>query len=129
MFVGVQGVLKMSSRHVLKMYSIRLQRNNSSSSKLSWRRLEDDLKKSCKDVVEEEKLLRWRRVEDVTCWGHVFKASRRHVLKTFWTHVSKKSSRRLVKKQNVYWGHLYLMNLNKYLRNLYFPNLYPTKLR
>ena len=108
--------------------------------KAFWRCLQDmfwrciqhvfrNLKKSCKDVLEEEKLLCWRRIEDVTCWGHVFKASQRHVLKTFWTHVSKKSSRCLVKKQNVYWGRLYLMNLNKYLRNLCFPNLYPTKLR
>ena len=47
----------MSSRHVFKTSSKRLQRNNFSSSKTSLRRLQD--------VLEDVKLLRWRRVEDV----------------------------------------------------------------
>ena len=34
-FVGLQDVLKISSRHVLKMCSTRLQRNNFTSSKTS----------------------------------------------------------------------------------------------
>ena len=56
-------VFKTSSRHVFKTSSRRLQRNNFSPSKASWRRLEN--------VLEDVKLLRWRRVEDV------FKASSR----------------------------------------------------
>ena len=54
-------VFKTSSRHVFKTSSRRLQRNNFSSSKTSWRRLARCLQ----DVLEEVKLLRWRRVEDV----------------------------------------------------------------
>ena len=63
-FVCLQDVFKTSSRHVFKTFSRyvfktssrRLQRNNFLSSKTSSRRLQD--------VLEEEKLLRWRRVED-----------------------------------------------------------------
>ena len=40
-FFGLQDVLKTCSRHVFKTSSKRLQRNNFSSSKTSWRRLED----------------------------------------------------------------------------------------
>ena len=52
----------MSSRRLQDMSSRRLQRNNFSSSKTSSRRLQD--------VLEDVKLLRWRRVEDVfkTSW-------------------------------------------------------------
>ena len=59
-------VFKTSSRHVFKTSSRRLQRNNFSSSKTSSRRLQD--------VLEDVKLLRWRRVEDVfkTCLEDVF---------------------------------------------------------
>ena len=55
---------KTSSSHldVLKTTSVRLQRNNFSSSKTSSRRLEE--------VLEDEKLLRWRRTDVV------FKTSR-----------------------------------------------------
>ena len=49
-------VFKTSSRHVFKTSSIRLQRNIFSSSKMSSRRLQV--------VLEDEKLLRWRRIED-----------------------------------------------------------------
>ena len=54
-------IFKMSSRHVFKTSSRRLQRNNFSSSKTSWRRLQD--------VLEDVKLLRRRPVEDIfkTC--------------------------------------------------------------
>ena len=38
-------------------------------------------------------------------------------------------SRHLGDKQNVYWGYLYLTNLNVYLTNLYLTNLYLTTLR
>ena len=52
---------------VFNTSSTRLQRNNFTSSKTSWRRL--------KDVLEDEKLLRWRRFEDVlkTCLEDVSK--------------------------------------------------------
>ena len=75
--------------------------------KMSWRHLQD--------VMEDKKLLRWRHLQDV--------------LKTFWRHVMNRSSRRFGDKQNVYWGYLYLTNLNVYLTNLYFTNLYLTNIR
>ena len=54
-------VFKTSSRHVFKTPSRRLQRNNFSSSETSSRRVPRYLQ----DVLEDVKLLRWRRVEDV----------------------------------------------------------------
>ena len=63
-------VLKTSSRHVLKTSSTRLQRNNFTSSKTSWTRLEHVLKMSCKDVL---------------------KTSSRHVLKTSLTRLQRKN--------------------------------------
>ena len=80
-FVGLQDVLKTPSRHALKTYSTRLQRNNFSSSKTSWRRLantfwrplEDVLKTSCKTSwrsLERRKIITlktsWRRLEDMS---------------------------------------------------------------
>ena len=50
-------VFKTSSRHVFKKSSRRLQCNDFSSSKTSSSHLQD--------VLEDEKLLSWRRVEDV----------------------------------------------------------------
>ena len=44
-------------------------------------------------------------------------------------HAFKTSSRSLGHKQNVYWGYLYLTNLNLNLTNLYLTNLYLTNLR
>ena len=58
-FAGLEDALKTSSRHVLKTSSIRLQRNNFSSS----RRLKDILKISW----QTKKLFPWRRLEDM-CW-------------------------------------------------------------
>ena len=65
-------VFKTTSRHVFTTSSIRLQRNDFSSSATSWRRFEDVLQDGLKtssrrlqDVLEDVKLLRWRRVEDV----------------------------------------------------------------
>ena len=74
-FVCLQDVFKTSSRYVFKTSSRRLQRNNFSSSKTSSRRLARCLQ----DVLEDEKLLRWRRVEDVfkTCLEEVLKTSSR----------------------------------------------------
>ena len=125
------------SKHllVLKTSSTRLQRNNFTSSKTSWRRLEDVLRPSCKtssrrlqDVAEDEKSLRWRRIEDVvktclevvlkTCLEDIFKTCLKDVLKT------------CLHKQNTYWGYLYtylgMTNLNVYLTSLHFTNLYLT---
>ena len=95
--------------------------------KTSWRHLAIRLE----DVLEEEKLLRWRRLQDglKICLEDVLKtcheASWRHILKTSLRSVLKTSSRRLGDKQNVYWGYLYLTNLNVY----HFTNLYLTNLR
>ena len=58
----------------------------------------------------------------------VFKTSWRHVLKLSWSPIWKTSLKRLRRKQNVYWWYLYLTNLNVYLANLCFPNLYLTNL-
>ena len=67
--------------------STRLQRNNFTSFKTSWRRLED--------VLEDEKLLRWRRLEDVlkTCLEDVLKTCLEDVLKTYLEDVFKTSWR------------------------------------
>ena len=101
---------KTSSRHFLKTSSTRLQRNNFSSSKTSckyvlktsWRHLARRLE----DVLEDEKLLRWRRLEDVlkTCLEDVLEINK------MFTRISV-----LI--------HGLLRNLNQYLTNLYFTNL------
>ena len=76
---------------VLKTSSTSLQRNNFTSSKTSWRRLEDVLEdekllrwRRLQDVLEDEKLLCWRRLEDVlkTCLKDVLKACLEDVLNT-----------------------------------------------
>ena len=88
------------SRHVLKTSSSRLQPNNFLSFKTSWRRLantswrrlEDISQARClQDVLENEKLLRWRRLEDIS-----------------WRRLKDMSWRHFGNKQNVYWGYLYL---------------------
>ena len=60
-----RNVFKTSSRHVFKTSSIRLQRNNFSSSNTSSRRLQDVFARRLQDVLEDEKLLRWRCLENV----------------------------------------------------------------
>ena len=114
-------IFKTSWRHVLFEDVLK------TSSKISWKRLEDVFKKTCKmkncyaedflkasrktswrclqDLLEDEKLLRWRRLEDMPC------------LKT--------SLKRVGVKQNVYWGYLCLTNL--YFSNLYLAHLKPIK--
>ena len=101
MFVSIissRRLKGMSSRHDFKTSSRRLQRNNLSfyktnafrtSCKMSWRRLQNDFKRFSRhlqDVLEDVKLLRWRRLEDVlkTCLEDVFKTSSRST--------------------NIYWG-------------------------
>ena len=83
-FVGLQDVLKTSSRNVLKTSSARLQGNNFSSSKTSWRRLANTSWRRLEDVLEDEKLLRWRHLEDIlkTCLEDVLKTGLEDVLKT-----------------------------------------------
>ena len=116
-FAGLEDVLKASLR--------RLQRNNFLPSMTSWRRLAKMSWRRLEDVLEKEKLLRWRCLQDVskTCLQdvlkicledmssgrpedmssrHIFRTSWRHVFETSWRHLqrnnfsfSKTSSRRL----------------------------------
>ena len=101
----------------------RLQGNNFSSPKTSF-------KWSCKEVLKTPWKKKNSYAEDAfkTSWRHVLKTFWRHVLKTSWRHILKTSSRRLGGK-HVYWWYLYLKNLNVYLTNLCFTNLYLTNLR
>ena len=131
------------SKHllVLRTSSTRLQRDNFTSSKTSWRRLEGVFKTSCKevlktswgplarrleDVLEDEKLLRWRRLQDVLSWRRLEDMSGRRLEGISWT---RPSWRRLGGKQNFYWWYMYLTNLNAYLTTPCFTNLYLTNLR
>ena len=105
--------------------------------KKSWRRFQDlsqDVLKTfsirLQDVLEDEKLLRWRPLQDVlkTCLEDVLKTCLDDILKTYLEDVFKTSW----KQKNVYWGYLYLINLNVYvfdLTNLYVTNLYLTNLK
>ena len=92
--------------------STHLQRNIFTSSKTSWRRLEDVFRASRKTSWKMKNCY----AEDVfqTSWRHALKMSSRHILKT--------PLRRLRGKQNFYWWYLYLTNLNVYLTNLCFTN-------
>ena len=78
--------------------SRRLQRNNFSSSKTSWRRLVKTPWRRLENVLKTSRKTSWRHVLK-TSWRHVFKTSWRHTLKTPWRHVLKTSSRRLGNKQ------------------------------
>ena len=135
-----------SSRHVLRTSWTRLQRNNFTSSKMSWRRLAKTSWRRLEDDFKTFRKTFWRLLEDVfktswktkncyaedvfkTSWRHFLKKSWRHVLKTYWRHIFKTSSRCFGGKQNFYWWYLYLTNLNVYLTNLCFTNLYLTNLR
>ena len=75
--------------------STRLQRNNFTSFKTSWRRLAKTFWRRLEDVLEDEKLLRWRRLEDVlkTCLEDVLKTCLEDVLKTYLEDVFKTSRR------------------------------------
>ena len=136
--VGIQNlpskhflVFKKSWRRLQGMSWRRLQQVFSVTILRLPRRLEDVLKTSWKTkncYAEDVLKTSWRHVLK-TSWRHVLKTSWRHILKTSWRHVLKTSSRRLGGKQNVYWWYLYLTNLNVYLTNLCFANLYLTNLR
>ena len=89
-FVGLQEVLKTSWRHVLKTSSARLQRNNFSSSKTSWRCLEDFFARRLEDVW----LRRIYSSEDV--WvRRIYSSWSRRLEDVFWRQRQKMSSRRL----------------------------------
>ena len=120
---------------VFKTSSTCLQRNNFTSSKTSWRHLprrhEDVFKTSWRLLGRRIIVTSWRHILKTswrhvlkTSWRYVLKTSWRHVLKITWRHVLKTSWRHYGNKQNIYWGYLYLANLNVYLTNLYFTNLY-----
>ena len=116
------------SKHllVLKTSSTLLQRNNFTSSKTSWRRLAKTFWRRLEDVLKTSCKTSWKAKN---CYAEdVFKTSWRHVLKLSWSPIWKTSLKRLRRKQNVYWWYLYLTNLNVYLANLCFPNLYLTNL-
>ena len=71
-----------------------------------------------------------RPLQDVlkTCLEDVLKTCLDDILKTYLEDVFKTSW----KQKNVYWGYLYLINLNVYvfdLTNLYVTNLYLTNLK
>ena len=51
-----------------------------------------------------------RRLEDISC---------RRIEDISWRHLED-----VLKTENVYWGYLFLTNLNVYLTYLYFTNLY-----
>ena len=127
--VDLEDVFKTSSRHVLKTSSTHLQRSNFTSSKTSWRhRLKQDI---FQNILRTSWQMKNCYPEDVlkTPWRHVLKTSWRLVLKMCWIHILKTSSRHYRDKQNTYWERLYLKNLNDYLTNRYFTNLYLTILR
>ena len=105
------------SKHlfVLKMPSRCLQ-------DMSWRCLQHvfsaiifRLPRRLEDILEDEKLLRWRRLQDV------LKTCLEDILRTSWRHYGD--------KQNIYWGYLYLTNVNVHLTNIYFTNLCLINLR
>ena len=105
------------SKHlfVLKMPSRCLQ-------DMSWRCLQHvfsatifRLPRRLEDILEDEKLLRWRRLQDV------LKTCIEDILRTSWRHYGD--------KQNTYWEYLYLTNVNVHLTNIYFTNLCLISLR
>ena len=94
------------SKHllVMKTSSTRLQRNNFTSSKTSWRRLAKTFWKRFEDVLKTSCKTSWKRLQDVlkTSWKtkkwyaeDILKKSWRNVLKASWRHVFKMSWRPL----------------------------------
>ena len=86
-FVGLQEVLKTSWRHVLKTSSARLQRNNFSSSKTSWRCLEDIFARRLEDILKTS----WRRMikTNIFVWRRMSKANIFVLIKTSWRRLLK----------------------------------------
>ena len=81
-FVGLEDVLKTSST--------RLQHNNFTPSKTSWRRLAKTFRRSLEDLLQDVFKTSWKTkkcyADDVlkTSWRHALKMSSKHVLKTSW---------------------------------------------
>ena len=118
LFHKSSGYQKLPSKHLLV-----LKTSPRSLQDMPWRFLQRlfrvtilRLARRLEDLLEDKKLLRWRRLQDVfkTCLGDV---SKRCLENMPW------------RCQNTSWGYLYETNLNVYLTNLYFTKLYLTFLR
>ena len=94
-FVGLQEVLKTSWRHVLKTSSARLQRNNFSSSKTSWRCLEDVFARRLEDILKTS----WRRMikTNIFVWRRMSKANIIVLIKTSWRRLLKTKTKDVFK--------------------------------
>ena len=86
-FVGLQDVLKLSSRYVLKTSSTHLQCNIFLSSKMSTSGLEDVLKTSWRrfeDILQDFLKKAWKKKTKNCYVEDVLKTSWRNALKTSW---------------------------------------------
>ena len=98
-------------------------------------RLPKCLEEILQDVLKTSRKTKNCYAEDVlkTPWRHVLKTSWNHVLMTSWRHswrcLENMSWRHYEDKQNTYWRNVYPTNLNVYVTNFYFINLYLTILR
>ena len=103
-FVGLEDVLKTPSKHVLRTSSTLLQRNNFSSSKTSWRRLEDALTTSRETSLRRRQEFLKTCCKTKNCYAEdVFKTSCRHVLKTSWRCLEDIFGRRLEEVLKTSW--------------------------
>ena len=128
-FVCLHKIFKRSSRHVFKTSSRRLQRNNFSSSKTSSRCLQD--------VLEDVKMLRWRRVEDEfkRCLEDVLKTSSRPknvcwvLVKSKWKLLNQ--TRQIISHRSLQLNLWTMTNLLLYLRlsSSPLPNIWSTRAR
>ena len=127
-FVGLQDVLKMSSRHALKTSLTRLQCNNFLLSKTSSRRLANRSWRRLEDILQDVLKTSWKTKN---CYAEdVLKKSSRHVLKVPWRHVLKTSWRQTECLLGIsVSNHGLLTNLNLHLADLYLTNLYFTNLK
>ena len=125
-FVGLEDVLKTSSKHVWKriqhVFSVRIFGLPRRLEDVLQRRFEDVLKTSRKtSCKKDEQLLHWRRLQDIltacledvlkTCLEVVFKTCLEVVFQTCLQNIFMMSWR---KKK---WGYLYLTNRNGYVSN------------
>ena len=130
-------VLKTSWRRLQDMSWKRLQHIFSVTTLRFPRRLEDVLQRRLEDILQDVLKTSWRRlgrrkiVTLRTSWRRLEDMSWRHVLKTYLEDTMETLSfrRHYGDKQNTCWGYLYITNLNVYLANLYFINLYLTLVR
>ena len=128
-FVCLHKIFKTTSRHVFKTSSRRLQPNNFSSSKTSSRCLQD--------VLEDVKMLRWRRVEDEfkRCLEDVLKTSSRPknvcwvLVKSKWKLLNQ--TRQIISHRSLQLNLWTMTNLLLYLRlsSSPLPNIWSTRAR